>query len=124
MCVYVSRTIKSAKMKHSRINHLFGAIIVLLALAILGAVIVMALWNSTLPAITGFSAIDFWQAFGLLALGLTLSGSLLIPLMAIAHLFHPEHKQWNKNLRAKWHSMSEEERKEFFASRGFKITQD
>lgn len=45
-----------------------------LAAATLGGFIVMGLWNWLIPAITGWHAVTFWQALGLLVLSRILFG--------------------------------------------------
>lgn len=110
-------------MRHSGFKHAVGSILMLSVLAGGGTLIVQALWNSIVTSVCGFAALSFWQALGLLALGLTLSGGMLIPLFAVMHLFHPAHRDRRHELINKWRKMSEEQRREFLASRGFETTE-
>ena len=108
-------------MRHSKIFKLFGAILLLSAFAAVGALIVKALWNAVIPQTTGFAVIGFWQALGLLTLGLTLSGGMLVPVMMLLHTLHPEHRRRRQELKRHWHNMSEEQRRAFLAARGFEL---
>jgi hypothetical protein len=65
---------------------------------------VMLLWNALLPGIAGLSAINFWQAAGLLVLSRILFGGLG------GMGWHHGHKNPFKD---KWLNMNDEERKEF-----------
>jgi hypothetical protein len=72
------------------------------AIAALGW-LVMALWNWILPSLfTGFQAIDYWRALGLLVLCRILFGG-----------FHG-HGGWHRyHHMQRWHQMTDEERKRF-----------
>jgi hypothetical protein len=67
---------------------------------------VMLLWNALVPSIFGITAIDFWQALGLLALCRILFGSFGVGHRIGAH-FH------RNPVREKWQKMTPEEREEF-----------
>ncbi len=110
-------------MRHSRFIHFAGALTGAALLVAAGSSVVMWLWNFVMPDVCGFGFITFWQALGLLALGLTMSGGMLLLLAAVAHPLHPDHRS-RHDLRKRWLSMSEAERREFFASRGFKSEND
>ena len=79
------------------------AVVVAFASVALGFV-VMALWNAILPAVTGWKAIDFWQALGLLVLGRILFGLRL----GFGHGGH-----WRGRMAERWSRMSPEERERF-----------
>lgn len=61
---------------------------------------VMALWNATLPAVTGFHAIGFGQALGLLVLSRILFGGLRV---------RGSHG-WRSRMHRHWQQMTPEER--------------
>jgi hypothetical protein len=48
----------------------------MLMFAALGSALVLLLWNWLLPPLFGWHTIDFWQAFGILALSRILFGGL------------------------------------------------
>jgi hypothetical protein len=75
-----------------------------LALALLGYV-VMTLWNSVLPAVTGLHAITFVQALGLLVLSRILFGGLRGRGRRGGH--------WRARMQARWQQMTPEERERF-----------
>src|SRR5258706_1737536 len=81
------------------------ALLVVLAVTVL-AFIVMSLWNWLMPAITGWKAIDFWQALGLLVLSRILFG-----LRAGFGFRHGGH--WRGRMAERWHNMTPEEREKF-----------
>jgi hypothetical protein len=95
-------------------KHVFRPVMMgLVAIAGFGA-ITMLLWNWLAPGIFGLTAISFWQALGLLALGRILLGGIGIG-----------GKQWmgtrnrRNPIREKWMKMTPEERKEFVKNRHF-----
>lgn len=106
-------------MNHSKFTHFIGGVLFTGLLAAIGATIVMNLWNTILPPACGFSQVSFWQALGLLTLGLTFSGSIFILFIGLFHTLHHTHDSNRRRLRAKWESMTDEQRKEFFNSHGF-----
>lgn len=53
---------------------IFGAITLFSALAFIFSFIVMWLWNTIIPGITGWKMISFWEAAGLLLLSKILFG--------------------------------------------------
>jgi len=75
-----------------------------LVLALFGLV-VMALWNAVLPAVTGLHAITFIQAVGLLVLSRILFGGLKGWGRRGGH--------WRARLQARWQQMTPEERERF-----------
>jgi hypothetical protein len=76
------------------------------AIAGFGAIF-MLLWNAIVPSIFGISAINFWQALGLLIL---LAG--LSKFMAIAAFLGMRGYRHNP-IHEKWRKMTPEEREEF-----------
>ncbi len=78
----------------------------IVAVAVLGSV-VMALWNWLLPPLTGWHALGFGQALGLLVLCRILFGG---------HGRGGGH--WRHRLRERWAAMSPEERERLGASFG------
>ena len=92
----------------------FYTIIGVAVIAAIGAV-VMFLWNALVPAIIGLTAINFWQALGLLVLARIFFGG-----------FHHNHsykgdytKHSHNHLFEKWKNMSPEERQEFIGQRRY-----
>jgi len=82
--------------------------IVIGALAItLFSYVVMFLWNHVLVAVTGVLAVDFWQAMGILVLSKILFGGF-----RGGNGFRGR-GPWNPEMKEKWASMTEEERKNF-----------
>jgi hypothetical protein len=81
------------------------AIIGMLLFAGLGGYIVMRLWNWLTPALFGWHAITFWQAFGLLALCRILFGGF--------GLHGGPGSRIRGRMRDRWEHMSPEERERF-----------
>ena len=75
-----------------------------LAAALLGYV-VMTLWNTVLPAVTGLHSINFLQALGLLALSRILFGGL--------RGWGRRGGHWRSRMHARWRRMTPEERERF-----------
>jgi hypothetical protein len=96
--------LKQINMKAKVIHMFFGAVILLAALS--GAV--MLLWNWLIPEIFGLTAINFWQASGLLVLGRILFGGFGHGGM-MHHHRNPMHEKWMK--------MTPEQQKEFINKR-------
>ena len=84
-----------------------AAALVALAVAAVGTV-VMLLWNALLPSLTGWPAIGFWQAVGLLVLVRILTGGL-------RGGWGHRHGHWRARMAARWEQMSDEERERFRA---------
>jgi hypothetical protein len=91
--------------RHWILHALKIAFFVILAVAALSFV-VMALWNWLVPAITGWKAIDFWQALGLLVLSRILLGLRMG--FGFGHRGH-----WRGRMAERWHNMTPEEREKF-----------
>jgi hypothetical protein len=79
------------------------AVFVALGIAAFGFV-AMHLWNYLMPAIFGLHVITFWQAVGLLILGLLLFGG-----------FRPRHGGFGfrRKMMERWEQMTPEEREKF-----------
>ena len=73
----------------------------------------MLLWNWLMPAVFGLTAIGFWQALGLLALGRILFGC-----MGGGHLWG-RRRGYHNPIRERWLKMTPEEQKEFLRNRHF-----
>ena len=80
-----------------------------IAAVLVFSAVVMALWNSILPAVVGVNPISYLQAIGLLVLSKILFGG-----------FHGRGfrgrnggPMWNQKLKDKWTTMSPEEREQF-----------
>lgn len=86
----------------------------LLAIAAFSAV-TMLLWNALIPGIFGLTAINFWQALGLLVLTRLLFGGLGRMMMGSGMKMFGMHG--HNPLREKWMNMSADERKEFIHRR-------
>src|ERR1700694_648685 len=80
------------------------ALFIALACAGLGY-IVMLLWNWLMPEISGWRAISFWQALGLLLLSKILFGGFR------GGWGHG--RRWRKGMRERWEQMTPEQREEF-----------
>ncbi|MDR2810029.1 MAG: hypothetical protein LBB84_05660 [Tannerellaceae bacterium] len=82
------------------------------ALAVVFGLAVMLLWNALIPNIFGLTAINFWQALGILALSRILFGGF-----GMVHGRGHGHEMHGNLLRKKWMKMTDEERKEFINRR-------
>lgn len=69
---------------------------------------VMSLWNALLPAILGVSAINFWQAVGLLALSRLLFGGFRGPWGRPG--FGSGDGQWKQKMTERWKTLTPEQR--------------
>ena len=78
--------------------------------------ITMLLWNALLPSIFGISAINFWQALGLLVLGRILFSGIGGGGGGFTHMHGMMHDKKRNFIREKWMKMTPEERKEFFSN--------
>jgi len=83
----------------------FLPVVALIATAL--GFVVMYLWNWILPEITHAGRLNFWQAIGLLVLCRILFGNFNKGGGGGAF------REKAYNMRAKWHSMNEEERTKF-----------
>jgi hypothetical protein len=71
--------------------------------------VVMELWNWLMPALFGLKTITFVQALGLFLLSKILLGGFH------RHGGRGPGRRWGKDMKARWESMSEEEREKFRA---------
>lgn len=55
-------------MKRRNIAHIFRGAMFIVVFVAMAAAVVMLLWNALIPTIIGWSAINYWQAAGLLIL--------------------------------------------------------
>ena len=81
-----------------------------LILAITSAV-VMLLWNALIPVLFSGPALTYWQAAGLLLLAKILFGSMGRG-FGRRHHHYPD-EMWKKKLKAKYESMTPEEKEKF-----------
>lgn len=81
-----------------------------LILAITSAV-VMLLWNALIPALFSGPVLSYWQSAGLLVLAKILFGSMGHGFGRRHH--HSPDEMWKKKLRAKYESMTPEEKEKF-----------
>jgi hypothetical protein len=86
----------------------FIPLFVLAVIALLSFV-VMSLWNNILAGVLHISAINFWQALGILVLAKILFGGFPGAWRGSGHRGH----QWRKEMMEKWNKMSPEEREQF-----------
>lgn len=107
--------------------HVLAGIVIASGFLAAAGAIVMLLWNAVLPAVTGWAAINFWQALALFVLVHLLTFPMLHPHGGGRghHHFHgnmsrEEARQWNESMRRmgrKMHGMSREERLQFLRER-------
>ncbi|GHV56663.1 hypothetical protein FACS1894182_03680 [Bacteroidia bacterium] len=91
--------------------HFFKHVVIGLAIVAGFSAVVMLLWNFAIPGIFGLTAINFWQALGLLALARILFGGL-------GGMFRGGNMHSHPNsIREKWMKMTPQERKEFIHKR-------
>ncbi|MDR0660594.1 MAG: hypothetical protein LBG19_07310 [Prevotellaceae bacterium] len=98
-----------------RKHRIFGSFIFLAVVAALTAV-VMLLWNAIIPAVIGWSVINYWQALGLMVLCRILFGGLKRPMghhPATNGMNRREYHQFHEKLRG----MSRDERRNFIRQR-------
>lgn len=81
----------------------------ILALALFGFV-VMWLWNWVVPPVIGWHTVTYWQALALLVLGHILFGGF--------RGGHRGHGRWRHRMRARWDSMTPEQREKFRQAMG------
>lgn len=89
----------------------------LLLLPGMGGLAVMLLWNATLVQTCGFTAITFCQGIGIFFLGQILSAGILLAVFmfggGLHAIIHHHSGHWGHH----WHSMTDEQRREFIARR-------
>jgi len=76
------------------------------------SVVVMLLWNLLMPSIFGITAINFWQALGLLALSRILFGR-----WGVGRNHWMRGNMGENSIRKKWMKMTPEQREEFISRR-------
>ncbi|NDV47286.1 hypothetical protein D0T49_09540 [Paludibacter sp. 221] len=93
------------------------------------AAIVMLLWNALIPAIIGWSAINYWQSAGLLVLCKLLIGGFgkMLPLgggymfarksKKWGHMNHEKMMHFHDHFHEKMDGMSPDERREYIRNR-------
>lgn len=88
----------------NKFNKIALGILCGIAILFILTAIVMLLWNALLPQILHVTAINFWQAMGILVLSKILFGG-----------FHGGRKKWGskQHLKEKFDQMSEEDRQRF-----------
>jgi len=95
-------------MKGYRVFKVLKVIAMVLVGATVFGFVVQSLWNWLMPAMFGLHAITFWQALGMLLLSKILFGG-----------FHRHagggRGRWGREMRARWESMSPEERERLMA---------
>ncbi|MDR1897841.1 MAG: hypothetical protein LBR10_13735 [Prevotellaceae bacterium] len=96
-------------------THLLKHVVLGLTVAAAFGAIVMLLWNVLMPAIFGVSAINIWQALGLLVLSRILFGGFGYGRFGGGF----GHFAGKNPIREKWMKMTPEERKEFMRHRHF-----
>ena len=84
--------------------------IIFIGAILLFGVIVMLLWNATLPAIIGVKAITFIQALGILILSRILFGGF-----GRGRGWRGGRGAWKMKMQEKWGNMSDEEKEKFRA---------
>lgn len=77
------------------------------------SVVVMLLWNWILPPVFGITAINFWQAAGILVLSKILFGGFGFG----RHHVAGHQREHHNRLRERWINMSDEERNKFLKQR-------
>ena len=81
------------------------AILGMAVFIVVGGEVVMRLWNWLLPSLFGWRQINFWQAFGLLALCRILFGGLGVHGSARSNM--------QRRVSGRWGKMTPEERERF-----------
>ena len=96
-------------MKRFRVNERKVGMFILFGVAALTvfSLIIMTLWNAILPAVIHVSAINFWQALGILILSKILFSGFR------GRGWHHRRRQWRENMDEKWQQMTPEQREKF-----------
>ena len=102
------------KTKFGFILRLIGGI----AIMALFVAAIMWLWNALMPAITGWSAIGYWQALGLAVLFRLLTGHFG------SHMMHRFPGRRHRRFHERMRRMPREERKEFIRRQLNKMESD
>jgi hypothetical protein len=88
-------------------NPLLKTIVLFVLMFLFVAVVLMVLWNWLMPVVFGFSAIDFYQASGLLVLARILFGGEGF------YFKRRWRNAWGSHLKNKMNSMTPEEQERF-----------
>lgn len=92
----------------------FLGILIFIAVFAASIAIVMLLWNALIPSIVGWTAINYWQAAGLMILCRLLLGGF--GRFGKGHLFrgrgHHDHRHFH-DLRERMKGMSRDERRDY-----------
>jgi cytochrome b subunit of formate dehydrogenase len=80
---------------------------------VIGGEIVMRLWNWLTPELFGWRQINFWQAFGLLALCRILFGGLGMRGSMRSNMRRRMSERWSQRMSDRWERMTPEEREKF-----------
>ncbi len=88
-------------------NFIFKAIAGFMAMFLLVGLVLMYLWNWLMPDLFHLSAINIWQAWGLLLLAKILFGG------GGAHFKSKWKGAWGEHMKQKMEAMSPEERERF-----------
>jgi hypothetical protein len=94
----------------------YFAPLVLLGIAVfivIGGEVVMRLWNWLTPNLFGWRQIDFWQAFGLLALCRILFGGFGMRGGMRSGMRRRMAERWDSRMAERWEKMTPEEREKF-----------
>lgn len=79
---------------------------------------IMWLWNGIIPQVSDWGAIGYWQGVGMFFLGQLLSAGFMIGCLLLGGMLHASgvfhHRHGHHN---HWHSMTDEQRREFFERR-------
>jgi hypothetical protein len=100
----------------------FMGIVAVLGMIAVFSIVMMFLWNAIIPEIFGLSAINYWQAAGMMILARILFGGLGHENFGQRGGLHGFHH--GNALRERWKNMTEDERKEFMNSRGEEVRRE
>lgn len=89
------------------------AILGMAAVIIIGGEVVMRLWNWLTPGLFGWRQINFWEAFGLLALCRILFGGFGARGGMRSGIRRRMAGRWDSRMADRWENMTPEEREKF-----------
>ncbi|MDR1092505.1 MAG: hypothetical protein LBL79_15675 [Prevotella sp.] len=100
----------------------FFGVLIFLAVFAVAIAIVMLLWNALIPSIIGWTAVNYWQAAGLMLLCRLLLGGFgrFGNFGRFGHHHHGHHKRKMEEMiafREKMKDMSRDERREYIRGR-------
>jgi hypothetical protein len=90
-----------------------AAIVGIALFSFIGGEIVMRLWNWLTPDLFGWRQINFWQAFGLLALCRILFGGFGMRGGMRSGIRRRMSERWQGRMAERWERMTPEEREKF-----------